>query len=236
MSRRKRRRPRSVSSSTRSRRRSVGRRSCRGPLRPSSSDASTPRGCLRQVPAITELSQLDATGHEQLRVSRLAMDVIGSGIDYSNDPKFTEAMAHKVYYGPVYFRRESEPYMTLALAGTIRNAGVSRGRGQSQADLGRGLADQGRRARSRLCGRWPGPADRAPGHQPGAAQHRPVAARAGAGGARASGRQADRAGAGSRRYPNTPGAHRLCADHAARLDHVRRAAGRGGLCAALSDA
>ena len=80
---------------------------------------------LRQVPAITELSQIDATGHEQLRVSRLAMDVVGSGIDCSNDPKFTEAVAHKVYYGPVYFRRESEPYMTLALAGTIRNAGVS---------------------------------------------------------------------------------------------------------------
>src|SRR5580693_2907288 len=80
---------------------------------------------LRQVPAITELSQLDATGHEQLRVSRLAMDVIGGGIDYSNDPKFTEAMAHKVYYGPVYFRRESEPYMTLSLAGTRRDAGVS---------------------------------------------------------------------------------------------------------------
>src|SRR5271169_5388923 len=34
---------------------------------------------LRQVPAITELSQLDATGHVQLRVSRLAMDVIGGG-------------------------------------------------------------------------------------------------------------------------------------------------------------
>src|SRR6516165_10803253 len=80
---------------------------------------------LRQVPAITELSQLDATGHEQLRVSRLAMDVIGSGNDYSNDPKFTEAVAHKVYYGPVYFRRESEPYMTLSLAGTRRDAGVS---------------------------------------------------------------------------------------------------------------
>src|SRR5215472_5607309 len=80
---------------------------------------------LRQVPAITELSQLDATGHEQLRVSRLAMDVIGSGTDYSHDPKFTEAVAHKVYYGPVYFRRESEPYMTLSLAGTRRDAGVS---------------------------------------------------------------------------------------------------------------
>src|SRR5215475_10991943 len=80
---------------------------------------------LRQVPAITELSQLDATGHEQLRVSRLAMDVVGSQIDYSKDPKFTEAVARKVYFGPVYFRRESEPYMTLALAGTRRDAGVS---------------------------------------------------------------------------------------------------------------
>ena len=80
---------------------------------------------LRQVPAITELSQLDATGKERLRVSRLAMDVVGSNTDYSQDPKFTEAVAHKVYYGPVYFRRESEPYMTLAVAGTRRDAGVS---------------------------------------------------------------------------------------------------------------
>ena len=80
---------------------------------------------LRQVPAITELAQLDSTGHEQLHVSRLAMDVVGSQTDYSKDPKFTEAMAHKVYYGPVYFRRESEPYMSLSLAGTRRDAGVS---------------------------------------------------------------------------------------------------------------
>jgi hypothetical protein len=73
---------------------------------------------LRQVPAITELSQLDSTGREQLRVSRLAMDVVASKADFSKDPKFAEAVAHKVYYGPVYFRRESEPYMTLALTGT----------------------------------------------------------------------------------------------------------------------
>src|SRR5229473_326960 len=80
---------------------------------------------LRQVPAITELAQLDATGHEQLRVSRLAMDVVGSQTDFSKDPKFVDALARKVYYGPVYFRRESEPYMTVALAGTRRDAGVS---------------------------------------------------------------------------------------------------------------
>src|SRR5436189_1429856 len=80
---------------------------------------------LGQGPAITEPAQLDATGKERLRVSRLAMDVVASGADLSNDPKFTEAVARKVYYGPVYFRRESEPYMTLAIAGTRRDAGVS---------------------------------------------------------------------------------------------------------------
>src|SRR5215469_12704618 len=80
---------------------------------------------LRQVPAITELAQLDSTGMEQLRQSKLAMDVVGSHTDFSNQAKFTEAVAKKVYYGPVYFRRESEPYMTLALAGIRRDAGVS---------------------------------------------------------------------------------------------------------------
>jgi signal transduction histidine kinase len=80
---------------------------------------------LRQVPAITELAQVDSAGKERLRVSRLAMDVLDSGLDLSKDPKFTEAVAHKVYYGPVYFRRESEPYMTLSLAGTRKDAGVS---------------------------------------------------------------------------------------------------------------
>src|SRR3954453_9685586 len=92
---------------------------------------------LRQVPAITELAQVDSTGKERLRVSRLAMDVINSGVDVSQDPKFLvpiskfsdpateKSTVPKVYYGPVYFRRESEPYMTLALAGTRKDAGVS---------------------------------------------------------------------------------------------------------------
>jgi signal transduction histidine kinase len=80
---------------------------------------------LRQVPAITELVQVDSAGREQLRVSRLALDVVGSQADFSKDRKYTAALANKVYYGPVYFRRESEPYMTLALAGARRDAGVS---------------------------------------------------------------------------------------------------------------
>ena len=88
------------------------------------------RGLLRQVPAITEIDMLDATGKEQLRISRLAADEVGRNevgrdTDFSQDPKFTEALAHKVYYGPVYLRRQSEPYMILSLAGTRREAGVS---------------------------------------------------------------------------------------------------------------
>jgi hypothetical protein len=80
---------------------------------------------LRQVPAITDIDMLDATGKEQLHVSRLAMDVIGRNTDFSQDPKFTEAVAHKVYYGPLYLHRQSEPFMILSLAGTRREAGVS---------------------------------------------------------------------------------------------------------------
>ena len=80
---------------------------------------------LKQVPAITELAQVNSTGIERLRVSRLSMDSVSGTVDLSKDPKFTEAVANKVYYGPVYFRRESEPYMTLSLAGTRKESGVS---------------------------------------------------------------------------------------------------------------
>ena len=71
---------------------------------------------LRQVPAITELAQLDPTGREQLHVSRISMNVMGSNIDRSSDPAFIEAKANKVYFGPVSFRKGSEPYLTLAVA------------------------------------------------------------------------------------------------------------------------
>jgi hypothetical protein len=81
---------------------------------------------LRQVPAITEFRQLDPSGKQRLHTSRLAMDLGDDEHDYSYDPKFTEAVAKKVYYGPVYFRRESEPpNMTLSVAGTRLDAGVS---------------------------------------------------------------------------------------------------------------
>jgi hypothetical protein len=79
---------------------------------------------LRQVPAITALARLDGEGREQAHISRLSVDVIGSQADLSNDPKFVQAIANKHYYGPVYFRGVSEPYMTISLAGARRDYGV----------------------------------------------------------------------------------------------------------------
>jgi signal transduction histidine kinase len=80
---------------------------------------------LRQSPAITEVSYLDSDGREQIKMSRLAVDTLASGADLSNDPKFVDAKAKKRYLSPVYFRKESEPYLTLAIAGTGRSAGVT---------------------------------------------------------------------------------------------------------------
>jgi len=80
---------------------------------------------LRQVPAITEFSQIDPSGHEQLRVSRVSLNVVGAAVDVAHEPAFAGALAHKVYFGPVQFRGGSEPYMTIAMAGNRRDTGVS---------------------------------------------------------------------------------------------------------------
>ncbi len=80
---------------------------------------------LRQVPAITELSYLDGHGKEQLKISRLEPDSVGSGRDLSADPRFAKAVADKIWFGPVYFRRGSEPYMTIAIAHAGREPGVT---------------------------------------------------------------------------------------------------------------
>jgi signal transduction histidine kinase/ActR/RegA family two-component response regulator len=79
---------------------------------------------MRQVPALTEIVQLDATGHEQFRKSREASDVIESHVDHSQEAAFIQAMVNKVYFGPVYFVDESKPYMTIAMAGVRPEFGV----------------------------------------------------------------------------------------------------------------
>ena len=57
-------------------------------------------------------------------MSREAPDVIASHADHSQEAAFIQAMANKVYYGPVYFIDESQPYMTIAMAGVRPEFGV----------------------------------------------------------------------------------------------------------------
>src|SRR5581483_6269145 len=79
---------------------------------------------LRLEPAIAELTYVDGTGREQLSVSLAAATIIGSGEDRSADPIFTAVSGH-TYWGPVYFRRGSEPFMTVAMREAGPNPGVT---------------------------------------------------------------------------------------------------------------
>ena len=80
---------------------------------------------LRQVPAITDVIQVDREGAVKLRVSRLGMDVAGGIEDFSKDPRFLVAKTGKTFFSPVYFRKETEPYMTIAMAGISEEAGIT---------------------------------------------------------------------------------------------------------------
>src|SRR5438128_2266683 len=80
---------------------------------------------LRQVPAIAEVAYLDAAGKEQLRLSRLSLDAEQSGADYSAQGPFLAAKAGHTYFGPVYYRAESEPYLTIAVGETGPPSGVT---------------------------------------------------------------------------------------------------------------
>jgi adenylate cyclase len=80
---------------------------------------------LRQVPAITDIIDLDQAGREQLRISRLSLDVVRSDADRSREPIFSEAQQKGRYFSPVTFRKESEPYVTMALAGSGNRGGVT---------------------------------------------------------------------------------------------------------------
>src|SRR4051812_1709262 len=79
---------------------------------------------LQQVPAIVSLSLVDPMGAERIFVSRLSLNRSGRGMDMSADPVVVGARAGGVWYGPVHYRRDSEPYMRIAVAGNRTAAGI----------------------------------------------------------------------------------------------------------------
>jgi len=70
---------------------------------------------LRQADAVTDVAQIDARGREQISESRLKMSEIGTQRDWSQEPAFRNARPGQTWFGPVYFRKETEPYMSLAV-------------------------------------------------------------------------------------------------------------------------
>ena len=80
---------------------------------------------MRQVPAVLEVVLVDGDGVERLHVSRVDPDVVNSGIDHSNDPAVVGARSDRTWYGPVTLYENSEPHMTLAVAGAREANGIT---------------------------------------------------------------------------------------------------------------
>jgi len=80
---------------------------------------------LRQEPAVTEVLYLDSKGIEVVRMSRLAMNQQATGADLSSDPRYLVPRSGTTYFSDVYFRNESEPYVTVAIADAGPDPGVT---------------------------------------------------------------------------------------------------------------
>src|SRR6516165_3190890 len=105
---------------------------CSAPLKTIA--AEEPNRSWRQV-----LSSLNAKGGERKRLTILFADIRNSTelIDslgdpeagmrrlLSTDPAVIGGRASKVWYGPVRYQRDSEPYMRIAVAGNLEAAGVA---------------------------------------------------------------------------------------------------------------
>ena len=80
---------------------------------------------LRQAPQITEASWIDRAGNEQVRVSRLAMDAIAANTNLLSDPRVVGTRDGATWFGPVTFRKDTEPYMAIARPAGGRDGGTT---------------------------------------------------------------------------------------------------------------
>ena len=71
---------------------------------------------MRDAPAVSELTLIDASGREVTTIARTASDRPGSSTDWRTTPEFLGARSQRAWYGPVFFVRESEPSVRLAVA------------------------------------------------------------------------------------------------------------------------
>jgi adenylate cyclase len=80
---------------------------------------------LRQVPAISSITLVDEMDRERAFISRQDVNRVGLGASLAADPAVRGAHGSKVWFGPVRYESDSEPYMTIAVAGNRAAAGIA---------------------------------------------------------------------------------------------------------------
>lgn len=84
---------------------------------------------LRHHPSISDLHWIGSDGQERFALSRIGLNVADKGRNWSDDPRFVGARSASHYVGQVYFRRQTEPYVSVAgardSAGTVLDVEVN---------------------------------------------------------------------------------------------------------------
>ncbi len=79
---------------------------------------------LRVNSAVGEAAWINAEGLERVRLSRIAPDLLDGSRDRSADPLIVAARTRKTAFGTVYFRQQTEPFLSVAIAGDTPESGV----------------------------------------------------------------------------------------------------------------
>ena len=128
--------------------------------------------CFARPPPSSASHCSTTSERERLYVSRIGLNRIDSRVDRSADPAAVGVRSARTWFGDVTYNRGSEPIHDRRDFRQPTVGGRGDRRGEPQADLGRGIGDQGRPHRLRLRAGPTRAADRSPGHQPGAARRR----------------------------------------------------------------
>src|SRR5262249_23518951 len=80
---------------------------------------------INQVPAVSQVSFINAQGREELRLSRSGGVSYGSTVDFSRDMRFTDTLSRgATSFSQLYFR-DNRPFISLTMAHTgYSGAGV----------------------------------------------------------------------------------------------------------------
>jgi adenylate cyclase len=76
---------------------------------------------MRQVPAVWSVALVDSAGREKLYLSRIDLNRIPSGRDYSKNPAFIETRLGRPWMSPMEYLGDADPRMSIAVAADRRN-------------------------------------------------------------------------------------------------------------------